>query len=199
MRLRALRPLAPFLVALLVVSAVVTLAGAGPRDVDDPKDTKGRLDVRTARIRHPKGEPPEWTVLTFSTWTLAQLWDRGYLYLYLDTIGGEPADHVVMMRSDGRKMLASLWTTAKGSAGRERFVSVLNVRRRSADGVSVKVPLKKLNFGDQRAFYRWWLVTVFSSDKCPSQCFDRVPDAGSVLRYRPGMEPSPSPTASPTP
>jgi hypothetical protein len=190
---RWLRPFVPFLAACVLVTAIVGgLAAAGPADTPDPRDTKGPLDVRAVRVRHPKGQPPEWTVLTFRTWTVRQLWDRGYAVVYFDTVGGEPAEYMALIRSDGTKMLGSLWRVAKGS-GRDTMVSALSVRRKSQEGVSVTVPLKKMHYGEQRTFYRWWAVTVFSSTKCPSYCIDRVPNSGSVLRYRPGMSPSPTP------
>jgi hypothetical protein len=196
---RSLRSVVPFLVACVLASAIVGgLAVAGPADTDDPRDTKGLLDVRTMRVRHPKGQPPEWTFLTFRSWTVRQLWDRGYAVVYFDTVGGEPAEYMALIRSDGHQMLGSLWRLAKGT-GKDRLLSGLSVRRKSKDGVSIKVPLKKMHYGDQRSFYRWWAVTVFTSDKCPSYCIDRIPDTGSVLRYRPGMSPSPPSSPSPSP
>lgn len=192
------RRVAPFGVAALVVAGIVAaIAVAGPNTVQDPNDTRGVLDVKTVRWSHPSGEPPAWKIVTFGGWSARKLWDRGYLYVLVDTIGGEPADYAAQIRSDGRRLFGILYRLGKGDNDRDVVVSSLKVRKPGAAKVTVRIPLKRMRFGDQRTFYRWWSVTTLSGEKCPSLCVDRAPNDGSVLRYRPGM--SPTPTASPTP
>jgi hypothetical protein len=60
------------------------------------------------------------------------------------------------------------------------------------DGVSLKVPLKSLDFGAERKMYGWWVVTTLTSEKCPYTCVDRAPGKSAVPQWRPGMSPSPS-------
>jgi hypothetical protein len=194
------RRVAPFVVAALVVAGIVgAIAIAGPNTVQDGNDTRGVLDVKTVRWSHPSGEPPGWKIVTFDGWSARKLWDRGYLYVLVDTVGGDPAEYAAQVRSDGRRLSGVLYRLGKGANGRDVAVSALSVRKPGAAAVAVRIPLKRLHFGPARTFYRWWTVTTLSGEKCPSTCVDRAPNSGSVLRYRPGMSPTPSGTASPTP
>ena len=195
MRLRRVLPFAA--TALLVAGVVATIAGAGPNTVQDPNDTRGVLDVRTVRWSQPQGEPPGWKIVTFDGWNARRIWDRGYLYVLVDTVGGEPADYAAQVRSNGRRMTGVLYKLGKGDNDRDVVVSSLTVRKPRVAAVTVRIPLKRMSFGPARTFYRWWTVTTLSSEKCPSACIDRAPNDGSVLHYRPGM--SPTPTVSPTP
>ena len=189
------RTVAPFVIAALVVAAIAgSIAAAGRNDVVDPNDTRGVLDVRAVRFKDPTGDPPQWTILTFDGWSLAKIWDRGYLYVQLDTFGAESADYAAVLRSTGRNLVGHLFKLGKGNGGRDVLKGSLTARKGSAASVSVKVSLKRLKFGEQRTFYRWWVVTTLSSGTCPRVCVDRAPNDGSVLEYRPGMSPTPSPT-----
>jgi hypothetical protein len=195
LRLRIRRALLPFLVAGLVVGLVATAVASWRRtDVKDPNDRPGVLDVRTVRFWHPRGEPPEWTVLTFDDWKPRQLWDHGYVHLFIDTKGGEVPEYRVLVRSSGRGLLGSLWRIPKRPRRTDRFVRELTVWRKSRDGVSVAVPLKRMRFGQDRKMYSWWAVTTLTSEKCPYTCIDRVPGKGAVPQWRPGMSPSSSPS-----
>jgi hypothetical protein len=194
------RRLAPFVVATLVVVGVVAvIAVAGANTVQDRNDTRGVLDVKTVRWSHRDGEPPTWKLVTFDGWSARKIWDRGYLYVLVDTVGGEPADHAAQIRSDGRRLYGVLYRLGKGENDRDVVVSALTVRKPGAGAVTVRIPLKRMSFGPARTYYRWWTVTTLSGEKCPSVCVDRAPNNGSILRYRPGMSPTPTGTASPTP
>jgi hypothetical protein len=183
-------------VVLAMSFAVMSLAATSR--ITDPPDTPGPLDVRLVRFAHPRAEPPNWTVITASSWTVGSLWDRGYVFVQLDTYGGEPADHYALIRSDGLTLRADLFEVAKG-AGRDVRLRSLTVWRKANDSVSVKIPLKAMSFGPLRTYYRWWVVTSLTSEKCPRGCLDRAPDEGSIQQWRPGMSPTPSPTVSPSP
>lgn len=184
--------------AVLVALSLAVVSLAATTRLTDPHDTPGVLDVRQVKFDHPKGEPPNWTVITASSWTVGSLWDRGYVFVQLDTYGGEPADHYALIRSDGLMLRAELFEVAKGG-GRDVRLQSLTVWRKANDSVSVKIPLKAMSFGPIRTYYRWWVVTSLTSEKCPRGCLDRVPDEGSVQQWRPGMSPTPSPTVSPSP
>ena len=195
-----LRRIAPFGVAAIVVAGLIAaIAIAGPNTIQDPNDTRGVLDVKTVRFAGPAGEPPSWKLVTFDGWSARKLWDRGYLYVLVDTFGAETADYAAQVRSDGRKLFGILYKLGKGGNDRDIAVDSLRVRKRGGAAVSISIPLKRMRFGDNRTFYRWWTVTTLSGETCPSVCIDRAPNNGSVLRYRPGMSPTPTGTASPTP
>jgi hypothetical protein len=190
-----LRPAVPFLVALAVALAAIA-AIAGPSfhsDVRDPNDTRGLLDVRRVRLDH-EGRT-EVTAITFAEWTAASIWDRGNVYVFLDTEGGENPEYFLVVRSTGSDLQASLWRDRRDR--RDVFLRNLKERRKSRDGVSIEIPIKTLDFGRFRESYFWWATTSFTAEVCRRTCIDRAPDRGSVEQWRPGM--SPTPTNSTTP
>jgi hypothetical protein len=190
-----LRPAVPFLVAIAIALAAIA-AIAGPSfhsDVRDPNDTRGLLDVRRVRLDH-EGRT-EVTAITFAEWTAASIWDRGNVYVFLDTEGGENPEYFLVVRSTGRDLQASLWRDRRDR--RDVFLRNLKERRKSRDGVSIEIPIKTLEFGRFRESYFWWATTSFTAEVCRRTCIDRAPDRGSVEQWRPGM--SPTPTNSPSP
>jgi hypothetical protein len=187
------RRLMPFAVALAIVALAAMVAGAHHSDVADPNDTKGTLDVQTVKLDHGKGHPPEWTVLTFSKWAARALWDRGFVFVFLDTEGKEAPEYYALIRSDGSSMLGDLRRVKT-----DKLIAALSVRRKTPNGVSVRVPLKKMKFGRWRWFYRWYVQTAFVGTKCKWTCYDLVPDGEPVVQWRPGMSPTPSPSSSPS-
>jgi hypothetical protein len=189
-----LRASAPFAAALVTVALVAIVAGAHDTDLLDPNDTRGKLDVRQVRLAH-QPLPPVWTVVTFAEWRTAEMWDRGYIMVLLDTSGGERADHYLLVRSVGSVLRGSLWQAR--IYGPDSYVGNVRVKRLSPRSASVQVGLSRLRFGAKRSSYRWWVQTVFTGPTCRRTCQDRAPNRGSVLQWRPGMSPSPS-SPSPT-
>lgn len=181
-------------VSLVLAVAAAGLAVAVTSRLTDPADTAGVLDVRQVKFAHPKGEPPAWSVITAAPWKVGPLWDRGYVFVQLDTMLSEAADYYALIRSDGRSMRGELFRVRRDA--RDTATATLTVWRKANDSVSVKVPLKLMKFGPKRTYYRWWVVTSLTSEKCPASCIDRAPDQGSVQQWRPGMSPTPSPPPS---
>ncbi len=193
------RPLAPVLLgAVLALGTVIALAAPSfHSDIGDPNDTKGVLDVRRVRLDHEGGT--EVTVITFTRWTPASIWDRGNAYVFLDTAAHEVPEYFVLVRSTGPDLHATLWRDRQ--RGRDVLLRKLTVRRKSPDGVSVSIPIKSLEFGPARESYAWWATTTFTGRLCRRTCVDRAPDRGAVEQWRPGMSPtppSPSPSVSGT-
>ena len=196
MRRDALHPALPFLIAT-AVAAIAVAALAGTRfhsDVDDPNDTRGLLDARTVRLDH-KGTT-EFTVITFSSWKAPALWDRGNVFVFLDTERGLPAEYFALVRSVGPELEASLWRARPGRP--DGYIRKIGVRRKTTESVSITVPIKSLHFGRSRTEYFWWVSTTFTGAICRRTCIDRVPNEGSVEQWRPGMSPTPTPTPSQT-
>jgi hypothetical protein len=156
--------------------------------VEDPDDTPGLLDVHEVRFRDARGEPPAWTVITFHDWTPRAIWDRGYVLLYLDTLGSPESDYYAMVRADRRGLVGSIWRD-RDSAPDVRLFDV-PVRKRGGDGVEVDVPLRRLNVGSHRTLYRWSVRTLFTGGSCHRTCVDPAPDATMIEQ--------PLPTSSPT-
>ena len=190
-----LRASAPFAAALVTVALVAVVAGAHHTDLLDPNDTRGKLDVRQVRLAH-QSLPLVWTVVTFAEWRTAEMWDRGYIMVLLDTSAGKGADFYLLVRSVGPVLRGSLWRAR--SFGPDSHLGKVPVRRLSPRSASVQVGLSRLSFGAKRSSYRWWVQTVFTGRTCQRTCQDRAPNGGSVLQWRPGMSPSPT-TSSPSP
>jgi hypothetical protein len=188
-----LRAAAPFAVALVTVALIVAAAGAHDTDIRDPDDARGRLDVQQVRLAHQPG-PPIWTVFTFGVWRNAEMWDRGYIMVLLDTSGGERAEYYLLVRSVGSKVEGSLWRAR--AYGPDSYLGSVPVARPSPRSASIQVGLVRLKFGPSRSIYRWWVQTVYTSETCRQTCHDRAPNGDPVEQWRPGMSPTPSPTKS---
>ncbi len=195
MRSRIVRGALPFLVAAAVVSTMVA-ALAVRTTMDDPNDTAGVLDVRRARYEWVPGISPRWTVLTFSTWSEAFVWDRGYLFVELDTRGDPGADYYTLLYSDGRRMRGTLFRVG---ALRDARVADVAVRRTNHSSIEVAIPWGRMRFGPSRETFTWWVSTSLSGEVCPRPCMDRAPDEGGSEEWRPGYSPTPTPTPTPTP
>jgi hypothetical protein len=187
---RLLSVFAPFGAALVTIALVTAIAGAHDTDLSDPNDTRSTLDVREVRLAHKPG-PPAWTIVTFGEWRTAQIWDRGYLMVLLDTEGPADAEYYLLVRSARTELLGSLWRIR--NVGSDFFLGSVPVQRYSRISATVRVGLGRLTFGNSRLFYRWWVQTLFTGELCRQTCHDRAPNRDPVLQWRPGMSPSPSP------
>jgi hypothetical protein len=201
-----IRRMAPFAVAVLTVAgmAAVALAG-GPSSraqVQDPNDTRGLLDVRRVWFE-PEADPPRWTPVMFSPWTAEVMRERGFVYVFLDTMGDRRFDYYALILSNGRRLSGSLWRDAE--RGSDVRILGLDVRRDSDLNVAVRIPLGPLQVGAFRSVYRWSVVTTFTGRVCRATCVDRVPDEGTFEQpigtptATPTTTPTPTPTVSPTP
>jgi hypothetical protein len=175
-------------IALGLVVAVSLTAWAALSVVHDANDTRGLFDVRTVRLDPTK--PPEWTVITFSSWTIQSVWDRGYVLVYLDTMGTDDPDYYGLIRSDGDVMRADLYRDLNTNDHRIR---TLKVWRNGGHQVSLRIPLGFVKIGVHRTLYRWSVLTLFTSSKCHVPCVDTAPDSGMIDQTL-----SPSPTPTPT-
>ncbi len=191
---RLLSALAPLGAALITVALITAIAGAHDTDLTDPNDTRGILDVRQVRLAHKPG-PPAWTIVTFGEWRTAQIWDRGYLMVLLDTEGPADAEYYLLVRSARTDLLGSLWRIR--NVGPDSYLGSVPVQHYSRSSATVRVGLSRLTFGTHRLFYRWWVQTLFTGERCQLTCHDRAPNGDPVLQWRPGMSPSPPPSGSP--
>ena len=192
---RFLRAVAPFAAALVTIALIAVGATAHDTDFRDPDDTKGKLDVRQVRLAHV-GQPPVWTTVTFGEWGTAEMWDRGYITVLLDTLGGEGVDYYLLIRSAHTTLEGSLWRAR--AVGPDTYLGSVPVKRPSRRAASVQMALSRVDFGASRKFYRWWVETLFTSDICRRTCRDRAPNGDPALQWRPGMSPTPTQTASPS-
>lgn len=187
------------LAAVVAVGAVVAAAGAGHVAVPDPNDTKGLLDVRQVDVKGAKR--PRWKVITFARWKPVDIFDTGFTLVQLDTFGSARPDYYALVSSNGFRLRGALWRDR--AVKRDYKVSDLRVWRAFDRSLSVRVPLRKLRIGKKRVSYRWFVETLFTSDRCRAVCIDRVPDDGRVAEPlplpTPSETPSPIPTETPSP
>jgi hypothetical protein len=182
--------------ALATVAAMTMIAGAHDTDLNDPNDTPGKLDVRIVRLAHEPG-PPTWTIVTHNVWRIAEMWDRGYLMVMLDTEGGPASEYYLLVRSVRTTIEGSLWRVR--AVGPDSHLGSVPAKKITSRAVRVQVGLSRLTFGSARRHYRWRVQTVFTSDDCRRTCHDRAPNGEGVLQWRPGMSPTPTPSESPDP
>ncbi|MEO8424299.1 MAG: hypothetical protein ABI595_10390, partial [Actinomycetota bacterium] len=174
------RRLLPFAVACFTVAVVTAAAFAGGpasrAQVQDPNDTRGLLDVRRVWFE-PEVDPARWTIVTFSPWTEELTRERGFVFVFLDTMGDPRFDYYAVILSNGRHLSGSLWRDPKRGPA-ERLLG-LDVRRDSDTNVAVRIPLGQLDIGGVRTVYRWSVVTTFTGRVCRATCIDRIPDEGT--------------------
>jgi hypothetical protein len=188
------------LIALAAVvglaSALPLLALAGHADVRDPNDVRGVLDVR--RVTHSGGKRPVWSTITFSRWSVEQIFDYGYFLVRIDTFGNSRYDYYALVRSDGYRLRGTLVRDRRSKP--DRNVAKVSAWHPSRDTMKVRVPLSRMRVGEGRRTYTWRLQTLFTSDACPRVCIDDAPNKGGVQEPIPGRGPLPTvtPTVVPT-
>jgi hypothetical protein len=185
-----MRRVGTIVIAAGLVAALALTAWAALNVVSDPNDTSGVLDVKT--VRFDPSKPPEWTVITFNSWSIASIWDNGYVIVYLDTLGGDDPDYYGLIRSDGEDMRADLYRDLNTT---DRRLRPLKVWRNGGRQVSLRIPMRFVKIGIHRTLYRWSVLTLFTSSKCKTTCLDPVPDTGMIDQT---LSPSPTPTPTPT-
>jgi hypothetical protein len=192
-----------------VLMATFAIAGQPPVQVDDPRDVRGRLDVRQVSF-DPRPGTPVWTIRTFASWRPGEIWDRGFVVVFLDTMGTPKPDFFALIRPLGSRLRATLWRDPR--TGRDYELRSLPVTRSSGDEVTVGIPLTAVRIGPSRASFGWWVATMFTGDRCRRTCVDHVPNQGAITQdlgaptpsatatttSPPTSSPTPSPTPSPT-
>ena len=155
---------------------------------------RGKLDVSTVRLAHqPAARSGRFT---YQEWSIREMWDRGYLMVMLDTREGAPADHYVLVRSNLFSLEGTLADPLRGAGLLPRHRPRAEVHAERVDPGRAQPAA----WGATRPFYRWWVQTIVTSDRCPHTCQDRAPNGGATaLNWRPGMSPSPSPSPTSTP
>ncbi len=146
-----------------------------PPSPPDHNDAHGFLDVGKVET-DLASDVPVWKVVTRSRWSVFRMWDRGFILIYLDTFGADPADYYALVRSTGKRLRGALYRNGHRLAP----VGVWREGRRS---VSVRIPLRNLFPVVARRFYRWRVLTL--TDRCRRTCFDRVPADGGLVQPRP--------------
>ena len=133
-------------------------------------------------------------MLTFADWEPAQIPDRGFVFVFLDTAGDAKDDYYVLISSNGRRLVGSLWRDPKHGA--DVRMRALAVTRDSTSSVAVKVPVGAL-LGPFRTSYGWRVVTTFTGPVCRATCVDQIPDDGAF--QQPVGTPTPTDTPTPSP
>ncbi len=180
--------------ALVAIAALTPLlATARHVTVRDPNDARGLLDLRRAEM--VRGSPPKWRLNTYNRWSAAEMWDRGFALVYVDTFGGARADYYALVRSNGGRLVGSLYRDRENK--RDARLRSVRAGHPSGSVINVSIPMSKLRRRDSRV-YRWYTLTMFSGKRCKRFCFDRAPDNGTIAEPAPDPAPT-TPTLPPTP
>jgi hypothetical protein len=175
--------------------ALALPAGATRTDPADPNDTLGALDIRAVTMAADAS--PRWRIETFSSWSVRRIWDHGSFVVELDTLGDETFDYLVVVHSDGRRLLATLVRVR--SDGEQHSLGTLRADKAGPKRAAVSFPLRMLSIGENRASYSWSVVSSFTGPACPQTCLDHVPDEGTIEQPLPGVTPTPTPSPTPSP
>jgi hypothetical protein len=135
--------------------------------------------------------------VTFGRWTPRAIWDLGFLVVELDTRGDQAIDRMLVIRSDGARLVGTLFAVRRD--GGQAALGSVRVDKDGARRASVRVGLAKLAIGSARTVYLWSASSIFNGSGCVRSCLDRVPDQGMVEQPLPAPSPSPSPTVTPSP
>lgn len=144
-----------------------------PTSPEDAADTSGSLDLR--RVQTSFGaQDSVWKLVSYSRWGSRALWDRGYLLVLLDTAGDIREDYLILVRSNGRRIIATLfWGGVK--------VTNLPVWRDGRWSVSVRLPMSRLSVS--RGFFRWRAATQYGQNPCRRDwCVDGAPDDAWLIQ-----------------
>ncbi len=153
---------------------------AADTDFADPRDADGKLDVKAVELDHTR-EPLVWKIQTYGSWTIKEIWDRGYVAVDLDTTAGPEADHYLLARSDGRHLKGSLFRIR--DSGRDARIGPVDVRHPDTKTVRIEFDLGRIGVGAGRTSFGWDVLTIYSAKQtCRNACFDMSPDAGMVTQ-----------------
>jgi hypothetical protein len=115
-----------------------------------------------------------WRIDTWQRWNRYDLWDQGYLAVYLNTFGNKRADYYALIYSNGDEIRGTVFYDRQYKSD----LRVRNVRisRPTAKSVNVTVPLDRLRIGKTRRRYTWYVRTTWSGHNCTKVCFDLAPN-----------------------
>ena len=166
----------------VLVAGVIALAHLGPvaqgrpAALEDPRDTRGPLDIRRVELRGTR--EARFKIAVAARWTSRRIQDRGYLLIHLDTFAMPSFDHFALVRSMGEEVEGSLWRSRRGHDPRRlRSIPARHPGPRTA---AVTVPLQTVPL--RRSHFRWRVQSLWSGWPCDRTCFDRAPDRGGVRR-----------------
>ncbi len=166
-------------IALTAVVSIAVLAApaiAGIPGIRDPNDTRADLDVR--KVERFGIDRPGFHIITCCRWRAKGIWDRGYALVRFDTFDGKRFDYYALVRSNGSKLLASLWRDRRDS---DTYITSLQEWRPNRRSLTVRVPLSRMFLGGPRRLtYRWKVQTMLTGDRCRRVCFDRAPNNSAV-------------------
>ena len=169
------------------VALVPLLASARHTSVPDPNDTRGKLDIQEVTVEG-SNKRPRWVVLTYERWTVEDIWDIGFATVHLDAYGDGAFDYYVIVRSDGSRLIASLYRDRDNK--RDRFLRNVPADKPTRRTLEVSVPLSTIRVRNSGT-YRWFARSLFTSGRCQDTCIDRAPDSGAVSETVPDPLPTP--------
>ncbi len=157
--------------------AVPTPAMAAPVVVPDPDDARGLLDLEEVR---KSGSDPLFRMVTFSDWSVSDIWSSGTLMAEFDTLGGERTDYYALITPTHKRLKGVLFRDR--SKKDDYKVKSFKVWRKDRRSVSFRISLEWMAFGASRDHYGWRTQTLWNGSKnCSEVCFDLAPNAGALI------------------
>jgi hypothetical protein len=181
---------------VVLLAGLALPAGASHTNQPDPNDTPGKLDLEAVELAHDSG-PPRWRFVAFAHWTIRQIWDHGFLVVRLDTRGDHDVDYLLLVRSDGRRLVSTLFRVR--ADGKQHRIGTATAGKSGPRAAIASVALRKLDVGPARTSYFWSALSSFTGGVCRQTCLDLVPDEGMIEQPLPGVTPTPTPSPTPSP
>jgi hypothetical protein len=181
---------ARIVLAIVIAAALMVplLARARHLDVSDRNDVRGLLDIQLVEMFGTT--KPSFKVNTHGRWTTREIFERGFVLIFFDVRGTQRSDYYALAHSTGPSVVGTLYRDRP--VKRDYRVASINAWRVGKRSLSMKVPLRKMNFGSERVVYRWYAETLFTGEHCRRVCFDLAPNDDVVVEPRPGATPTSS-------
>lgn len=172
--------------ALLIVLAAALPATAAGTTVPDPRDVRGKLDLK--EVRRSGNERLTWRMITYERWRVPDIWSVGSLVVDLDTRGDERPDYYVVIEPTHTNMKARLFRDRRQKDDYE--IGKLKAWRKDQKSASFQLPFRRVTVGGARTTYSWRAQTLFNGNgRCSQVCFDLAPQSEAwVVEPLPGVE-----------
>ena len=173
--------------ALPIVLGAVFPAAAASSTVSDPRDVRGKLDLK--EVRRSGSERLTWRMITHERWSVTDIWSTGSLVVDLDTRGDERPDYYVLIEPTHTNMKAKLFRDRRQKDDYQ--IGKLKAWRKDQKSASFQLPFRRLTVGGDRTTYSWRAQTLFNGNNhCHDVCFDLAPQSEAwVVEPLPVLEP----------
>lgn len=186
------RLLVPIAGAVAVAASATAVALADTKTVKDGDDTKGPIDIRSAKATHAKGGKLKHVIVFFQDVPPSGETGNEYLFMWKKKphpLPGAPAGnfqekpYTVQMPQDGKR---DVYTGGGEESEPVHKTGTAHVTRK---GNNLTIVFKRKAIGSPKHAY-WWLVKsdyYGPESECPGgPCEDLAPNGGKVKKHKLG-------------